>query len=35
VLEGFSKPSVGLGVPYGCAVQVIVAVQRHEGRASR
>ncbi|MGW4825196.1 hypothetical protein ACWEP4_41435, partial [Streptomyces sp. NPDC004227] len=31
--EGFSKPSVGLGIPYGCAVQVIVAVRGHEGRA--
>ncbi|MFF4764858.1 hypothetical protein ACFY4A_42605, partial [Streptomyces sp. NPDC001292] len=31
--EGFSKPGVGLGVPYGCAVRVIVAVRGHEGRA--
>src|SRR5690606_18853155 len=33
--EGFSKPSVELGVPYGRAVQVIVAARGHEGRASR
>lgn len=33
--DGFSKPSVELGVPYGRAVQVIVAARGHEGRASR